>query len=205
MVLTEQQMADACATIERQLEAVEADPTAVSSLLEARALLQSLRDGYRENRQTMDRHMERLQGYSRRIGRCMSACREALTAEFLSADRAARKAQETRDVCREALLELARTERTDHFESPAGRVIIKQSKTLSLPPAQSPERERLVSIIEQAGRWAEVGQLNPARLRAALNQSLFSPDQAAQIAELCPEKTVFRLATRPTLTESGGG
>lgn len=92
MVLTEQQMTDACAAIERQIEAIEADPTAVSSLLEARALLQSLRDRYRENRQMMDLHMDRLRGYSQRVGRCMSACREALTAEFLNADRVARKA-----------------------------------------------------------------------------------------------------------------
>ncbi|MFH2007392.1 MAG: hypothetical protein ABI333_12475 [bacterium] len=203
--IREQQLLDALAAIERDLASCAVDPAAVSGVLRARSGLQELREQYTgtpsADRSFWERHLERLQACGESIRRCLSSCRDHLAAEFLRADQSAKKWQEAREACRDALIELARTEQITHVQAAEGRVVIKESITTSLPPNDTPEREELVQIIEQTGRWAEVGVLNPARLRKALDQGGFSEEQAARIAELCPPKTIYRLTVLPSATD----
>ena len=193
-MLTERQVDGMCERIERDVRSFEEDPERVAELRGAMEALRSLRDQYADNKTMMAPYVDRLSEYSRRLRASISAARQRLTEKYLQASRAVKKWREIREGCRDALLELVRAENVECFQAEQGWIEIHATRTVSLPDAGTSEREEVLALITQAGLWAEVGQPNGHKLLRALDGGRFSPEAAARVAELCPVRTVHRLA-----------
>jgi len=196
MAITQQQVQEACANIERSLETFRADPQKVDQLGGALAAQQWLREQYRTNKDLLEPHVDRLRDLGRAICDCLRAAREALTEEYLRAMDAENAWKSRRQTCRDALIELARADNVEHFESSSGRIDLKQVRSMTLPKAGTPQREELAGLIRDSGRWEDVTAPNAARLLKALDEGLFTPEQAARLALLCRVGTSFRLMGR---------
>ena len=85
----------------------------------------------------------------------------------------------------------------DRGSGQAGWIEIKRSRAASLPKPGTPQREELLALITQAELWPKVAYPNAARLLKAVDAGRFTPQQAGQVARLCPTQTICRLAVHP--------
>lgn len=190
---TPAQVNDACEGITSRLESFRGDADRVTDLQWSLETLAWLRQQYRCNPDSFALHMDRVKGLSQQVRQALAASREALTAKYLEAASAVSAWKATREACRHVLLELANQENAERLDSPLGWVEIKRSRTATLPRPGTPQREQLLTLITQAERWPDVGYPSAGRLLKALDGGLFTPEQAGEIALLCPAQTTCRL------------
>ena len=200
MAITPQQIEQACDYIDKGTEAFAADQTRLADLRQALSWLQWLREQYRLDKAAVEPYVERLQACGQRMCSAARAARAALTDEYLRAGQAVSAWRQRREACRDALVELARADNVEHFESQAGRIAVRRVRALSVPKAGTSERAELADIITRAGRWADVGVPNANKLLKALDERLFPPELAAQITHLCNPHTACRLVARASGT-----
>jgi len=193
VAITPPQVEEACGTIERSLGAFRADPRDTAPLLHAVETQQWLRDQYRDNRAVLDPFADRLRDLGQAISESIRSARQALTEAYLRATEAANAWDRRRRVCRDALADLARTDGIERFESPLGWIDVHHIRSVTLPSAGTPERDELGALIRETGKWEAVTQPNGRKLAKALDEGLFSPEQAARLAALCTIETVCRL------------
>ncbi len=194
---TAAQVNDACEEIGRRLASFRADADNVIDLQWCLEKLAWLRERYRYEASGFAPHMDRIKGLSRQVRETLGASRETLTAKYLEAARAVTAWEAIREACRAALLELASEGNAPRLDSPQGHVDIKRSQGLSLPKPGTPQREQLLALITEAQRWPDVAYPNAGLLLKAVDGGLFTPQQAGEIARLCPVQTISRLAARP--------
>jgi hypothetical protein len=197
MAITLQQVEEACGSIGRDLEAFRASPDRLSDLQGCLAGLQWLRECYRQDKTLMASYVDRLRELSRQVREALSGARESLTERYLKAAAAMSAWEAIRDACRDALVELSGAENVERFDSAEGWVQVRRVKSMSLPKIGTDQREQLSALITQAARWPDVAFPSAPRLLKALEGGLFSPDQAAEIARLCPTRTTCRLISHP--------
>lgn len=197
MGTTTKQIEDACGAIEQSLASFAESSENVLQLQRAMADLAWLREQYAADKTLLTPYMDRLKDLSRQVREAAAAAKDALTAQFLRATAAAGAWTDIRDACREALADLAASQGIKRFDCPDGAVFVNQSRSLSLPKTGSSQREELLALISETGRWPQVGQPNPTRLLKAIDQGLFTPQHAAQLAALCPVHTISRLVAKP--------
>lgn len=196
MAITSERVEQACGYIDKGLDAFAADGTRLADLRQALSWLQWLREQYRREPAAVEPYVARLQACGRRVCEIVRSAREALTEECLRAGQAAAAWQQRREACRDALVELAKADNVERFESPAGRISVKRVRALSIPKAGTPERAELSDLISRAGRWPDIGIPNGSKLLKAIDQDLFTPEQAARINRLCHPHTAFRLVAQ---------
>ncbi len=193
MAITQQQIEETCGKIERGLAAFAGDAARVIELQNALVWLQWLRQQYRDNRALLDPFVQRLQDYGQQITQAVRSARGALAAEYLRAGQAVQDWERRREACRDALVELARADKLDRFESSDGWIEVRAFRGMSLPKPGTPQRAQLGELITQAGRWPEVASPVGVRLLKALDDGLFAAEQAERLRALCPVLTVWRL------------
>jgi uncharacterized membrane protein YccC len=196
-MVTTAQINDDCDEIARRLGAFRADADCVTDLQWCVHKLAQLRQDYRGDPAAFAPHMDRIKDLSGQVREALSASGEALTAKYLEAAGAVAAWQEIREACRDVLLELANQQDAQRLDSPAGWIEIKRSRAASLPKPGTPQREELLALITRAELWPEVAYPNAARLLKAVDAGRFTPQQAGQIARLCPAQTICRLAVHP--------
>jgi hypothetical protein len=194
---TGEQVNEACDEIARRLASFSADADRVTDLQWCLEKLAWLREQYRSDPAVFAPHMDRIKGVSGQVREVLGTYRETLTAKYLEAASAVTGWEAIREACREVLLELANAENTQRLDSPQGWVEVKRARAASLPKPGTPQREQLFALITLAQRWPDVAYPNPARLLKALDGGLFTPEQAGEIARLCPITTISRLAVHP--------
>ena len=186
----------ACQAAESALAEFEADASKLAALRRARENLQWLREQYRADAALLQPFLDRLKACSQQLVAAMRAAATALADEYLHAGQMVEAWQARRGICRDALAELARLDNLQQFQAASGSIDVKPFRLLRLPPAQSPERQEIMAIIDQAGLWAETTVLNPSRLLKAVDGGRFAPPQAARLGALCPVETSCRLSAR---------
>jgi len=196
MALTREQVEQACERIERALAAFGGDVSQVARLHEAWRLLQWLREQYGQNRELLDGCMDRLKACGEQLAAAVRGCRDALAAEYIRAGRAVAAWRDHQGACRDLLAELATLDGLEHYDCPEGHIEVRRMRTVDLPPPDSPERKDLLGILAAAGRWESVASISRAKLARAVDEGLFSPDQAARITQLCPVRRTCRLLAR---------
>ena len=193
MAITQQQVQEACGKMERCLEEFRSDPRNVEELQRALAAQRWLRNEYRANRLVLDPFADRLRALGRAIGDVIRSARQALTEEYLRAAEAVEASRRRREACRDALIELAQADKVQRFDSPRGWIDVIQVRSVTLPKTGTPEREELIALIRESGHWEAVAQPNSRKLSRALDQGLFTSEQAGRLTRLCPVETVCRL------------
>ena len=194
MAIVAADIEQACQATESALAEFSGDASKLASLRRAREGLQWLREQYRTDAALLQPFLDRLKACSQQVVAAIRAAATALADEYIHAGQMVDAWQARRDICREALAELARLDNVRHFPSASGGIDIKPFRSLRLPPAESPQRQELVAIIEQAGLWAETSVLNPLRLLKAVDGGRFAPEQAARLGVLCPVETSCRMS-----------
>ena len=184
------QVNEACEEIARRLASFRADADNVTDLRWCLEKLAWLREQYRGDEAAFAPHMDRIKDLSRQVREGLAASREALTAKYLEAAGAVTAWEAIREACRDALLELANEQNAQRLDSPSGWVEVKRSQSVSLPKTGTPQREQLLNLITRAQRWPDVGYPNATRLLKAIEGGLFTPDQAGELARLCPAQTI---------------
>ncbi len=192
MTTTAKHVEDACASLQRHLDAFAADATRTADLQRCLDLVQWLRQEYRQNSALLAPHMDRVKQLSQAVKTALSQARQSLVSQYLQAAGAVYAWERIRDNCRSLLLELATAENAQRLECPNGYVEIVRGCALTLPKAGTRQREQLCALISQAGCWPEVAYPNPVRLLKAMDEGRFG-SQAAQVAQLCPARTTCRL------------
>jgi hypothetical protein len=196
MAITAEQIEQACDHIDKGVVAFARDQTRLEDLREALSRLQWLREQYRLDKAAVEPYVERLQACAQRVCSTVRAARAALTDEYLRAGQAVSAWRQRREACRDALVELARADNVERFESQAGWIAVRRVRAMSVPKANTAERAELLDIISRAGRWADVGAPNGKKLLNALDERLFPPELAARITQLCNLQTACRLVAR---------
>lgn len=191
------QIEQACEEIARHLANFSADASRAADLQACLSKLAWLREQYRADRQAIAPYVDRLKDLSRQVREALAASRQLLTGKYIEAVSAVAAWEWVREAYRAALLELAAAENAQRLDSPQGWVEVKHARSVSLPRLGTPQREQLLAIITQAQRWPDVAYPTPARLLKAMDAGLFTPEQAAELARLCPPQTICRLATHP--------
>ena len=191
---TQRQIEEACENIGRDLAAFRADPDRVAELRRCLAAIGWLREQYRADKAALEPFMDRLKNLSRQTQQALSDARETLTTKYIEAAGAITAWEDVREACRLALIELSVAQNIGHFDSPQGSVEVKKATSISLPKSGTPQREQLCDIITSAGRWSEVALPNASRLLKAIEENLFSQEQALEINRLCPTQIIYRVA-----------
>ena len=186
----------ACEAAESALAEFQADATKIESLGQARQSLQWLREQYRIQPSLVQPFVERLKACSQQLLAAQRQAAQSLAEEYLRAGRMIEGWQARREVCREALMDLGRSDDLRAYRTPAGSIELKPFRALRLPEASSPHRQELMAIIEQGNLWAQTCVLNPSRLLKAIEEGRFAPQQSARVTELCPVETSYRFSTR---------
>ena len=188
-----EQIEEACGNIEQALAAFGGNAERVSEIGRCLEAVSWLREQYRADRALVELHLPRIKELTRRVHEAIAAARESLAAKYLQALGAVAAWEGIREACRDALAELAGAENLDRLDCQQGWIEIKHFRSVAMPRAGSPQREELAALITQAGRWADVGSPNGQRLLKAIDGGLFTPQQAGQLARLCPVQNGCRL------------
>jgi hypothetical protein len=191
---TQRQIEEACENIGRDMAAFRADPDRVAELQRCLTAIGWLREQYRLDKAALEPFMDRLKDLSRQTQQALSDARETLTTKYLEAVGALTAWEDVREACRLALIELSVAQNIGRFDSPQGSVEVKQATSISLPKTGTVQREQLCEIITSAGRWSEVALPNASRLLKAVEENLFSQEQAREISRLCPTQIIYRVA-----------
>ncbi|MFB3891037.1 MAG: hypothetical protein ACE15C_03330 [Phycisphaerae bacterium] len=201
------QAQETCERIKRNVEAFRAAPAKIEPLLAAMSSLQWLRGLYPYNKAAIGPCVGELRELGAAVAECARQAREALTEEYLKATSAIRAWEHRREVCRDALMELAKTDRVALFSSASGAVEVKPYRALTLPRAGTPQRDELAALIRETGRWEALTMPNGGRILKALDDNVLSPDQAARMTALCRIEDTVRLSGRfgTTPREQGDG
>ena len=186
----------ACQAAESALAEFSADASKLAALRRARENLQWLREQYRTEPALLQPFLDRLKSCSQQVVAAMRAAATALADEYIHAGQMVEAWQARREICRDALAELARLDNVQQFQAASCNIDVKPFRSLRLPPADSPDRQEIMAIIGQAGLWAETTVLNPSRLLKAVDGGRFAPPQAARLTVLCPVETSCRLSAR---------
>lgn len=194
---TAAQVNEACDEIARRLAIFRADIDCVTDLQWCLDKLAWLREQYRLDPAVFSPRMDRIKELSRQVRETLCASRESLTAKYMEANSAVSAWQAVREACRAALLELANAENAQRLVSPQGVVDIKRSRTMSLPKLGTQQRADLSAIITEAQRWPDVAYPSAPLLLKAVDGGLFTPQQAGQIALLCPIQIICRVSAHP--------
>ncbi len=197
MSTTPKQIQDACGNIETCLKNFAADNERIFDLQRALAALQWLRQQYAADKALVEPFLQQLKHYSQQIAQIIAAAREALTNDFLAAGTAVAAWEQRRDACREILIELAHTQHVEHLQASGGSVEIKQVRSLTMPRPGTPQRDELTEIIRQANIWEAVASPIAPKLLKAMDDGLFTPEQAAKLSQVCPVGSTWRLAAKP--------
>jgi hypothetical protein len=194
---TASQVESACGNVERWLAAFRADHGDLAGLRLALESLAWLREQFVADRAAVEPHVARLREFSRQVAEELRLARQELVSAFLQATKAAAEWEARRETFRDALVELARTDKIECYTSVEGRVEVRPLRTLVMPKTGTPEREELTAVVLQSPHAAEIVQPNHARLLKMLEAGAFSDEQATAINRLCRLQTVFRLVARP--------
>lgn len=194
---TAAQVNEACDEIARRLASFRANVDCVTDLQWCFAKLAWLRQEYRGDPAAFAPQIDRIKDLSRQVRQAAAQSRETLTVKYLEACAAVAAWDALREACREVLMDLANEQDAHRLDSPLGWVEVKRTHTVSLPKPGTPQRDQLLAIITQAERWPDVAYPNPARLLKAIGGGLFTPQQAGELALLCPTQIICRLAAHP--------
>ena len=187
---------EACEQIEANLHAFGENPARLEALDMVRGRLQWLRERYPKNQALFEQHADRIKTLGIEFNKILQSVKEQLAGEYLEANQVIHDWRNRQEICRNLLVQMAKTSDVDTFESERGTVKVGRSRSLSLPKPGTPDRDALAALITDSGNWPEVGIVNAARLKNAIDLGLFSPEQAAQLTSLCPEQESFRLTVR---------
>lgn len=193
---TDSAIAQACDNLTRTLEAFRAQPQQLTALRQCLDQLQHLREEYRQDKAAFAPHVEKLRQLSAQVHEAIAAAAEMLAGQYLEAVAQTSAWQKIRETCRDALAELAKARKIPRFTCAAGTIEARPFQSMALPPAGSPARQALSDLITLAGRWPEVAYPTGPKLLKAFAQGLFSPEQAAQLTQLCPVETQVRLMAK---------
>lgn len=186
----------ACQRVERGLADFAASPQRFHALQDAMVTQQWLRRQYQAGPQPFQDYVSRLKALGQALRGALRQAQDRLVEEYLKANQAIEAWEQRRQACREALMELTRTEGIAEFAAASGQVRVVPSRALRLPPADSPERGQMMDLLEQAGMLRSVCLPNPTRLLKAVEGGRFSPEQAARLAQLCPIEQTLRVIGR---------
>lgn len=93
----------------------------------------------------------------------------------------AKKIDEEIEKVREAILEYARKEEVEVIKGSDRKVRVKFEEKLKFPGKNEEERQELDNTIIEAGKWAEVSQLDATKLTDAIESGLWSKDLIAKV------------------------
>lgn len=195
---TASQVEGACADIERGVAAFRKDRGDVEAVGRAIARLAYLRAEFVADKATLEPYIGRLQEFSRQIAEELRQARQELVTAYFQAARAVADWEARKETLRNALIELARTDKLDGYAVPEGRIDVRSLRTLQLPRVDSPERETLTALLLGSTQAAAVLQPNHSRLLKALDAGGFTVEQAAEVQRLCRLQTALRLVAKPS-------
>ena len=196
MSIQAEQIETTCEAVAQNLADFGAEGAQLDSLLDALAALRWLREQYADSKDAFAPLLGRLGELKQQAAEAMRAAREALTREYLQAGSAADAWRARREACRDALAELAQQDKIDVFQCAEGAVTVTPYRAMSLPPAGSAQRDEIVQIVTEAGRWPDASVLNPRKLIEAVEAGLFSPEHAGRITAICRPREKCRLSAK---------
>ena len=83
----------------------------------------------------------------------------------------------------EALIQFAEKEGVDVVFGSKNKVRIKESERYSFPPKHSKERERLIQLLKDYGKWDEVAQLDTSALNRIIQEKQWNEDELKALKE----------------------
>lgn len=186
----------ACNNIDEALGRYEADPDDLVSLQRALAGLHFCRDAWRDSRDAVEPHLDRVRTLSARLTGLLEGNRERLVNGYLEVVHAIRQHEEAREAIREALLELSQAKDGTTYEGAGGHIEVKQHRTVNLPRAGTPARRELAEVLTRHDAWPQVGTPNAGRLLKAMESGSFPAEALEQLHRICPVQSTPRLSVR---------
>ena len=105
----------------------------------------------------------------------------ALVNKYVALKDEAKKIDEETEKVREAILEYARKEGVEVIKGSDRKVRVKFEDKLRFPGKNEAERQELDNTIIEAGKWAEVSQLDTTKLTDVIESGLWSKDLIAKV------------------------
>ncbi len=177
-----------------QLERGEGDGALA---FQAHERFEVLRDQYRSAPESLATALDRLAGLRRRFEQQLDARLADVVDRYHALVRVIGQAEAEKAFVREALIRIAETKGEGTLSGAIARVSVERSRSARLPPAGSPERDRLVEIVKGPGHWEQVTQLSSSRLVAAIRRGVFAEHDQRRIEELLPSEPAHRVICRP--------
>ena len=104
-----------------------------------------------------------------------------LVNKYVALKNEAKKIDEEMEKVREAILDYARREEVEVIKGSDYKARVKFDERLKFPSKNDAERQELEDAIKEAGKWAEVSQLDTTSLSHVVENSLWSKDLIEQV------------------------
>ncbi len=196
-MLTREQIDAHIALIGTVLDEFERGEADLSHCFRAHRRFEELRRQYRELPQSLAGHVEQLSALRKRFDQLLASRAQAVVDWYHDLSTRIRESETEKAYWREVLIQLAQSSGQADLAGGQARVQVRAVASRKLPPAQSPERERLVQLIREAGQWEQVSQLSSRRLADAVAGQTFDESLRRAIEELAPGTTIHHVSSRP--------
>jgi hypothetical protein len=180
------------------MERLEAGEVGVESCFAVHQRLDALRALFREAPEQLEPHLDSLKAISGGFKRYLRDHTAEIADQYHDLGAVIRSLEEEKQYFRELLLREATEREIRAINGHKSRVVIKEINSNKLPPANSPERQRLEGLLKEWGHWGEVSQLSAARLSAAVSRGVFEPREQQELESLLPREPSFLVRSQPS-------